>query len=381
MMSSPTYLEIVVPPVGILRYLMLTFLNATLSSEIKSLRLQGDKAIIETKAVNVNEVLAQTMERAARRLEEYTKDRKIDIPLTGNEKKTFGTFQKSLNLPQGSTFVEALKTYAQELRKYNPQKLTAAFSSFGTGDFIPMSILKPDFYTLTRAPFMKGKERLEIKLNIDYLMTLIAGYIFSRLGGAPYDIQKGKTEYHTVHLLPYDIGSIYSEIYTLWSPIKEKGKFSIIPGLKPEEAVMLWLSLILPKNTPDLFLLSMKDPSGSKPASIGVSYHLPISSFITRSGEKLQKIKDDKKLEGYLKDLLIKALTPAKAENLKIRERAIEIVKLLFLALQKGNEKERDELLLRASRIETSLLLGGKTEDDERWIVYKGRRLAEAIPL
>lgn len=379
-MSSPTYLEIVLPPVGIPRYLMLTFLNATLSSEIKSLSLQGDKAIIETKAVNVSEVLAQTIERAARRLEEYAKDRKVDIPLTGNEKKTFGTVQKSLSLPQGSAFVEALKSYAQVLRRYNPQSLTAAFSSFGSGDFIPISILKPDFYTLTRAPFMKGKERFEIKLNIDYLMTLLAGYIFSRLGGTPYDIQKGKTEYHTVLLLPYDVGSIYSELYTLWSPVKEKGTFSILPGLKPEEAVILWLSLILPRNTPDLFLLSIKDPVGSKPASIGVSYHLPISSFITRSGEKLQKIKDNEKLKGYLKDLLRTALNPVKAEKLKIRERAIEIVKLLFLALQEGNERERDELLLRASRIETSLLLGGKKED-EYWIVYKGRRLAEATSL
>jgi hypothetical protein len=358
---------------------MLTFLNATLGTEIKSLRLQGDKAIIETKTMNVNEVLAQTIESAAKRLEEYTKDRKVDIPLTGNEKKIFKTLQKTLGLPEGSTFVEALKSYAQILRSYNPPKLTAAFSKFGAGDFIPISILKPDFYTLTRAPFMKGKERYEVKLNLDYFMILIAGYIFSRLGSAPYDIQRGKRTYQTVHLLPYEIGSIYSELYAVVGLEKEEGTPTILPGLRPEEAVILWLSLILPEKTPDLFLLSINDPAGPAPASIGVAYHLPVSSFMTRAGEKLQKIKADEKLKGYLKDLLRNALNPVRPEKLKIRERAIEIAKLLFLALQKGNEKERDELLLRASRIETSMLLGGRAEEDERWIVYKGRRLAEAI--
>jgi len=358
---------------------MLTFLNATLRTEIKSLRLQSDKAVIETKIMNVNEALAQTIESAAQKLEKYAKDRKVDIPLTGNEKKTFKTIQKVLSLPEGSTFIEALKSYAQILRSYNSQRLTAAFSKFGAGDFTPISILKPDFYTLTRAPFMKGKERYQIKLNLDYFITLIAGYIFSRLGRAPYDIQQGKKTYQTVHILPYDIGSIYSQVYTLLSPEKDEEAPTIIPGLKPEEAVILWLSLILPEKTPDLFLLSINDPAGSAPASIGVAYHLPISSFITRAGEKLQKIKNNERLRNNLKDLLSKALSPAKAEKLKIRERAIEIVKLLFLALQKGNEKERDELLLRASRIETSMLLGGRKGEEEYWIVHKGRRLAEAI--
>jgi len=372
------------PPTGLSRFFMLTFLNTLSGPNLKPVLLQGDKAEIETKAMKINEALAETVERAGKLLEEIIEKRKFGIPLTGNERRTFNTLQKILGLPEGSNFADALKSYAHILRNYKPQELTAAFSSFGTGEITPISILKPELYTYTRAPFMKSKEAYGMRLNVDYFMVLIAGYIFSRLGSAAYDIKRGRKLYQTIHLLPYGLSEGYSQLYIqigLKKWIKEGGL--ILPGLNPEEAVILWLSLILPPTTPDIFLVGIKDPAGQNPASIGVAYHLPFSSFINRASESLSKIKKKKQFRNYLKNLLWNALEPVKAENLKLKGRAIELVKLLFLAVQKENEKERNELLLRVSRIETSFYLGKEKLDEkqsqERILVSKTRRLAEFI--
>jgi len=182
-------------------------------------------------------------------------------------------------------------------------------------------------------------------------------------------------EWNTLHLFPCDLGPSISEHKKLIEIISTKEGW-LPPGLRPEEAVMMWLAMAAPEGAGDAILVSMRDPGGMKAAEIGVAYHIPLSSFIARAGRALDKIKRDEKAAGMMRELLAKAL------NLKIgdraRDRAVELVKLLFLALQ-GSETRRAELLLRSSRIEAMKLLSEKGKDEEYRVVRLGRLLAEKI--
>ncbi|MEM1798261.1 MAG: hypothetical protein QXX87_03465, partial [Candidatus Jordarchaeales archaeon] len=106
-----------------------------------------------------------------------------------------------------------------------------------------------------------------------------------------------------------------------------------------------------------------------------VTHYLPLSSFVAKSGRALKALKQRGEVANILNSLLRRALTPAIGD--KAHDRAVELVKLLFLALQ-GGERERAELLLRASRVEASKLARNELDDEYR-VARWGRVLAEVI--
>ncbi|MHA1712126.1 MAG: hypothetical protein ACTSUS_08740, partial [Candidatus Freyarchaeota archaeon] len=307
-MSSTLTVRIAVPPLNICKYYVLTFLSYLDYSEIDNILFYKDKILIQpATATNVNELFAEVILIARDKLEKYYErnNRRVDIPGTGkNEQKgIFKTVKERLGLPEASTFIDALQAYAQRIRGYNLQDLMYSFASFGDGDISLPSIFKPEHYALSRAPFMKSKVPFKVGINLDYFMLLLAGYVLSRVGAVPYDVKGRRTEYQTLHIFPYDIvvsPHQFSQLLDMLTPPEsEEGGGQLtsrLPGLIPEEAVIIWLSLIAPKDTPDIILMSMKDPRGQKPAEIGVSYHLPLRSFMARASQSLRKIKDDPRL-------------------------------------------------------------------------------------
>ncbi|MEM2156990.1 MAG: hypothetical protein QXX18_07195 [Candidatus Jordarchaeales archaeon] len=367
--------SIVLPP-GVARYYMLTFISFLERGKIESTAVYGDRLEIRTTAGSVAELLAGGISQATLTLKRYHERWKgVEIPASGNDKKIFASLMKRLSLPEGSSFLDALTAYSNELRSYKPQDTAAAFSRFGKGEFSLPSIFKPEQYALSRAPFMKGKEKYDAKVNLDYFMILLAGYVLSRCGRVKYEAGGGQQAWHTLHVFPYDIGANPLVFRRLVECLSQEEGWGLPPGLRPEEAVILWLAMLVPDDAPDIILVSMKDPGGQKAAEIGVSYYLPLGSFIARSGRALRKIREDENASKFLRWLLQGALTPAVGD--RVHDRAVELVKLLFIALQ-GGELQRAELLLRASRVEASKIRQGE-RDEEYWVAYRGRVLAEKI--
>ncbi|MBS7287546.1 MAG: hypothetical protein KIH01_02045 [Candidatus Freyarchaeota archaeon] len=359
-------------PLGVARYYVLTFISFLDGVEAA---IYGDHVDVRTVAGSVAERLAEGMSVAARALKKYNERWKgVEVPASGNDKKIFVSLMRHLLPSEEGTFFNALVAYSRRLRGYRPQDLAASFSRFGEGDFSLPSIFKPEHYALSRVPFMRGKERYDVKVNLDYFMLLLAGYVLSRVGRVMYEAGGGRREWHTLHVLPYDLGASPTRFSEIVKCLSQEGGWSLPPGLNPEEACMLWLAMTAPDDAPDVILMSMKDPRGTEAAKIGVSYYLPLKSFIAKSGRALMKIRKDERMADLLRRLLQKALKPAVAD--KAHDRAVELVKLLFIALQ-GGELERAELLLRASRIEAMKV--SEEKKDEYWVVHWGRVLAEKI--
>lgn len=365
--------RIVLPP-GVARCYVLTFI--AFLDGLESIAIYDDYVDVRTVAGSAAELLADGMNVAAFVLKKYNERWKgVEVPASSNDNKIFKSFMKSLHLPEEALFSDALAAYSKRLRDYRPQDLAASFSRFGEGEFSLPSIFKPEHYALSRAPFMRGKEKYDVKVNLDYFMMLLAGYVLSRVGRVRYEARKRQQAWHTLHVLPYDLGASPMRFRQILEYLSQERGWGLPSGLRPEEAVILWLAITAPDDVPDVILMSMKDPGGQKAAEIGVSYHLPLGSFIARSGRALRKIKEDENMADFLRWLLQKALTPTVAD--KVRDRAVELVKLLFIALQ-GGEQQRAELLLRASRIEASKASRGE-KDEEYWTAYRGRVLAEKI--
>lgn len=365
--------RIALPP-GIARYYVLTFISFLDVARIERISMQGDSVEIQA-AGSAAALLADGVSNAAFALKKYVERWKgVEVPASGNDKKILSSVMESLSIPAGGTFSDALAAHSKNLRNYKPQDLAASFSVFGEGEFSLPSIFKPEQYALTRAPFMREKEKYDAKVNLDYFMLLLSGYVLSRVGRVRYEAAGGQQTWHTLHVFPYELGAstlAFRRLTELLSSERER----LPPGLKPEEALIIWLAMLAPEDTPDVVLASMKDPGGQKAAEVGVSYYLPLSSFAARSGRALREIKERSDLAQLLRLLLQKALTPAVGD--KAHDRAVELVKLLFIALQ-GEERQRAELLLRSSRVEASKLVGGE-RDEEYWVAYRGRRLAEVI--
>ncbi|MEM1659274.1 MAG: hypothetical protein QXK94_09595 [Candidatus Jordarchaeales archaeon] len=365
--------RIVLPP-GIARYYVLTFISFLDEVKRERITMQGDS--VEIQAVgSAAALLADGVSSAAFVLKKYVERWKgTEIPASGNDKKIFSSVMKRLSIPAGSTFSDALTAYSNNLRNYRPQDLAASFSSFGEGDLSLPSIFKPEQYALTRAPFMKDKERYDVKVNLDYFMLLLSGYVLSRVGRVKYEVGGGQQTWHTLHVFPYELGASTLEYKMLTESLSSKEGW-LPPGLRPEEALIIWFAMLAPDDAPDIILVSMKDPGGQKAAEVGVTHYLPLSSFVAKSGRALKALKQRGEVANILNSLLRRALTPAIGD--KAHDRAVELVKLLFLALQ-GGERERAELLLRASRVEASKLARNELDDEYR-VARWGRVLAEVI--
>jgi len=316
-----------------------------------NLELANNKIkIISTEAIP--KLFATTFREVAQRLGDYVEgsnqdnkreSKRVDIPATGNEKDILSKVKRNLNLPNEISFIEAFKKFSEMLECANEEK----FNAFVNGEKIhsPLSIFKPELYSLTRGPFFDGMLKSdsilneEAKLSSWDFMLRLGGFIISRTGLAK--IQSGSNvTYLSVLILPVDVNYSQAQYKLLLN------HFNSFPGFNPMEGTIMWMALELPAYVTNVFVVGLANPFGSNPASVKIGFHVPLSEYRNRATSFLHAV-EKKGLEATLK-YVVWAGMKEKVDT----ER--ELLKLLFLASQQ-DPRSIHEFILRSSRHITNI--------------------------
>jgi len=361
-------ISIGLPTSPYLRYFLISFAHLVEFNKAQ-VYLDGDSLQIRSTHADVRTILAGAYQYSIQLLQEYVNRWGRDLPYTGNDKT--GPLRKlygQLRVSQGQPISQVVKAYVKRLRRTSVQKLQSALQSFSTnGDIALISALNLEFYGYSRAPFFDGEHKPQLRLNIDQTLMCLAGYFAARVTRS-----RLADEWLTVLALPNTLGFVKYDIYRNW-----RSSLDELPGLRPEQAVLLWTAIHLPRDFPDLMLVGVRDPGGQKPCSVGASLAVSLGTFRAR-GERFMALMRDQ----VTKELTISLLKSAFAKGRKSKQDvddAAEYVRLLYLAAQ-GFERERNELVLRASRIESRTSLSkDPTEKARHRVASYARRVGMAL--
>lgn len=331
--------------------------------------LDGDSVQVRSTHADVRRILERAYDYSLELLQEYVDRRGRDLPLTGNDRT--GPLRKlygQLGVREDEPISKVVKSYVERLRRTSIQELQSALGQFITdGDIALLSALNLEFYGYSRAPFFDGEYKPQLRLNMDQTLMCLAGYFAaratrSRLGD----------EWLTVLALPNTLGLVRYDFYrNLRSSLLE------LPGLRPEQAVVLWTAIHLPQDFPDLLLIGVRDPGPQKPCSVGASLPVSLGAFRARAERFMALMRDQP-----TKELTIRLLRSAFAKGRHSKQDvddAADYVRLLYLAAQ-GFERERNELVLRASRIESRTSLSKEPAQKARHrLASYARRVGMAL--
>jgi len=334
---------IALPPWPSLRRFYTSFLHLV-DQNVVELRQQGNSVIVRSQYADVREELARACQHARELLKGYTKGGKMaELPLSGNDKRwVIVKLRRLLQIGGSIPISEVLESYAQKLPNENPEDLKKALAEFtGEGELALLSALNLDFYGYTRGPFFDGKYELDVRLNIHQMMICLAGYFAAR----NFRVRVGD-EYMSVLIFPLDLGITKYDFYrTLRKNVTQ------LPGIKPEEGLVLWMLLNLPSDFPDCLVMGVYDPGGQSTASVGATIPIQLTNIRARASSFLAKLQGQNDARDTLIGLLRRSFQKGRETQADVDD-AIQYVKLLYLAIQ-NFEREGLELLLRSSRIET----------------------------
>jgi len=355
-------IRISLPDLQYIRYLYYSFIKLvdTDKAEVRVL----DKAVeLVAKGDDIRPVLRSTIMHAVELGRDY-KERKFgsDFPLSGNDKKIFKELLNELGLSGNNiNMLKALEEYAETIIKIDGNELKSAFESYSTR-LSPLQAFLLETYSLTRAPFFDSKYEHKPKMNLHQMMICSAGYIAARCSRSRIG-----EDAVAVLVLPLNLKVTRYDFYkNIREIVKE------LPGMSPEEAVILWIALHIPNDfSEDMLILCVKEPG----QSIQLVSSITVSSDLLLRATRLNTLREKGEyVVERLKMLLRDALTKGARPKPEIDD-AIEYVKLLYLAVQEGYENEILELALRSSRREASLASANSND------VVRRRRIATSARL
>jgi hypothetical protein len=331
-------IRIELPEFPYLRCLYYAFIKL-IDLDYADIRVVNNAVEVEARGDDIRLVLSKAIKYAVELGKNYQQRRlRSDFPLSGNDKKIFEKLNLVLSLGKDSNILNALENYSSIIERINVNELQKALANQSNAEFSPFQAFLLETYSLTRAPFFNGEYKHKLKMNLHQMMICIAGYIAAR-----HSTSRIGDKSLTVMFLPINLKVTKSDFYmTIRNNITE------LPGMSPEEAVILWIALHLPKDfNEDMLVLGVEEPGQSMQlvSSITIS-----NEFLLRA-ERLEKLR---KQQEHVKELLRYALKKGVKPQPEIDD-AIEYVKLLYLAVQEGYEREMLELALRSSRREASL--------------------------
>ncbi|MEM2144451.1 MAG: hypothetical protein QXM93_06525 [Candidatus Methanomethyliaceae archaeon] len=337
--------SIKLPDSGITRYYMLSFISLIDYDNISSLNIVDGKINIVSKSALVSELFADIFSKVSRNLRNYlevSEKKHVEVPASGNDKKIFDKLRSDMNLPSDSSFVEIFEAYAEHLKKVGDAEFNTEMNDEGV--YSSPSIFRPELYSLTRGPFFNGRlgsENVRYETDkhpIGAFLVRLGGYVISR-AGFTITREMGNIKYLTVLVLPL------STEFTRWNfeSLINRLRGEKLPGLSPEEGIIMWLALQLPDIEYDLLVVGMENPSGQVPAKIKIGLHAPLREYRFRAERFLSKIRQ-LGMEEDLKRLICDASIDNESTV------PTNLLHLLFLASQ-GDRNATDELLLRASKI------------------------------
>jgi len=331
-------IRIELPELPYLRCLYYAFIKL-IDLDYADIRVVNNAVEVEARGDDIRPVLSKAIKYAIELGKDYEQRRlRSEFPLSGNDKKIFEKLKLVLSLGKHSNILNALENYSSIIERINVNILQQAPANQSNVEFSPFQAFLLETYSLTRAPFFNGEYKHKLKMNLHQMMICIAGYIAAR-----HSTSRIGDKSLTVMFLPINLKVTKSDFYmTIRNNITE------LPGMSPEEAVILWIALHLPKDfNEDMLVLGVEEPGQSMQlvSSITIS-----NEFLLRA-ERLEKLREQQE---HVKELLRYALKKGVKPQPEIDD-AIEYVKLLYLAVQEGYEREMLELALRSSRREALL--------------------------
>ena len=336
-------IRIELPELPYLRCLYYAFIKL-IDLDYADIRVVNNTVEVEARGDDIRPVLSEAIKYAVELGKDYEqRGLRSEFPLSGNDKKSknFKNLLNTLGLNMTDNMLNALDKYSSMIKCINFNVLQQALANKSNAEFSPFQAFLLETYSLTRAPFFNGEYKHELKMNLHQMMICTAGYIAARHSG--HMVMQGKDKkFITVLFLPINLKVTRYDFY------KNIRKIDGLPGLSPEEAVILWIALHLPKDfNEDILVLGVEEPGRSMQlvSSITIS-----NEFLLRA-ERLEKLREQQE---HVKELLRYALKKGVKPQPEIDD-AIEYVKLLYLAVQEGYEREMLELALRSSRKEASL--------------------------
>lgn len=340
-------LVIELPAYGITRYYMISFMHQIdlLSAEIYV--LEGNARIVSKRAP-MCELLAETFQKIADVLREYTGEgekRRVDIPASGNDRKIFASVKRDLHQSPESSFTDIFATYAEYLRSMNDRELSNEMKGTG-GKYSAPSIFRPELYSFTRGPFFDGRLGSDEigyevgKYTMGGFLTRLGGYVVSRVGTVVVPGPGGRPRYLTTLMLPVEVHKITDrDFHARLGGLRK----TMIPGLYPEEALVMWLSLSLSEDSPDLLAIGMEGPAGQAPAKVDVGVCVPLRSYRERAKRFLEEVEKRGNID-FLKYVISSGMRDQASTT------SGSLLKLLFMASQE-DARAAEELSLRVSKI------------------------------
>ncbi len=318
-----------------------------------NIRVVNNAVELEAKGDDIREVLSSAIDYAVELGNDYKQrnNLKSSFPLSGkNDEGIFTKLKVELGLSKDDDMLTALNKYSSKIKEIDD--IQSAFNDNNKDNtYSPLQAFLLETYSLTRAPFFNSNYNHDLKMNLHQMMICAAGYIAAR--HSMYIVMKGKDKRRlTVLFLPLNLKVTK---YDFYKAIREVPTF---PGLSPEEAVILWIVLHLPEDFyEDILVLGVEEPGQSmQRQSMQPVSSITVSSEFLRRAERLKMLRDQSKPKPEVKELLEYALKKGITTKPQPEiDDAIEYVKLLYLAVQEGYEREILELALRSSRRETLL--------------------------
>jgi hypothetical protein len=370
-------IKIGLPPWPYLRQLYVSFVKL-IELDSADINFIQDGLEIVARGPDVRAVLSKAFKYAAELGADY-RQRGFNnaFPLSGNDAKgPWVKLLQELRLPREASVEQLLTKYSDTIMDVEHSELQRALYPYTTeGDLAPLQAFLLEFYALTRGPFFDGSYKLKLRMNLHQLLLCIAGYVAARHVSVRV-ILGGDRKSVAVLMLPMGLSITKYDFYR-----NLRNSIERLPGLKPEEAVILWLALKVPEDFPeDIMVLAIEEPGGQRQASPVSSIPVHITELRARAGDALERLRQRRSSEVY--ELLHAALFrgTAMAGRKPEVDDANEYVKLLFLALQ-GFERERLELELRAARREaaTSLALSDRAARERHRLAQIARKVAREL--
>jgi hypothetical protein len=353
--------RITLPEFPYIRFLYYAFIKL-IDSDKANIRVINNAVELEAKGGDIRDVLSSVIEYVV----ELSKESDLSFPLSGNDKKIFKELKKELGLSENDDVLNTLNKYSSKIKGIND--IQSAFED-NSNTYSPLQAFLLETYSLTRAPFFNGNYKHDHLMNLHQMMICVAGYLASK-----HSSYKGKDKKRiTILFLPINLKVTRYNFYRIIRDIPNPY------GMSPEEALILWIALHLPKDFyEDILVLGVEEPGQSMQpvSSITVS-----SEFLRRAERRLEMLRED------YKDLVKELLSYALRKESEVKPQpgiddAIEYVKLLYLAVQEGYEKEILELALRSSRRE-ALLASTSSQDnairDRLNVARKARTISKIL--
>jgi hypothetical protein len=364
-------IKIGLPPWPYLRQLYVSFVKL-IELDYADINFIQDGLEIVARGPDVRAVLSRAFKYAAELGADY-RQRGFNnaFPLSGNDVKgPWVKLLQALGLPREASVEQLLSKYSDTITDVEPNELQRALYPYTTeGDLAPLQAFLLEFYALTRGPFFDGSYKLKLRMNLHQLLLCIAGYVAARHVRVLVD-----RKFAAVLMLPMGLGITRYDFYR-----NLRNNIERLPGLKPDEAVILWVALKVPEDFPeDIMVLAIEEPGGQKQASPVSSIPVHITEMRARAGDALKRLRHLSEVYELLRAALSRGI--AMAGRKPEIDDATEYVKLLFLALQ-GFERERLELELRAARREaaTSLALSDRAARERHRLAQIARKVAQEL--